>query len=312
MTAPPSHGTTVTIGGLPIAIHTASTKLIRLIESRYAGFVDAGTGLQAESATLQAPRFKDQASSPRAGTPTRSQALDAPDSQTPRVPVLRLDVDVVPVSRLRTARAADEDLTVTLTAGRWRLRRGDFSAEWHPATRRGRVRQAAYPYAIDSVMRVLHSLVLAETGGFLLHAASAIRNGRAFLFSGVSEAGKTTISRLAPPDVALLSDEISYVRPGADGYRAFGTPFAGELGVPGENIAAPITALYFLAKGREHRIRPLSTATAAQRLLRNILFFADDRALVERLFQTACDFVARVHTCELAFRPEAEVWELIR
>ena len=62
------------------------------------------------------------------------------------------------------------------------------------------------------MLRIVHTLVLARQGGFLLHSASAIRNGKAFLFAGVSEAGKTTISRLAPPDATLLTDEISYVR----------------------------------------------------------------------------------------------------
>jgi hypothetical protein len=225
---------------------------------------------------------------------------------------IRLDVEVLPPSEVQGELDADADLEVRLESGHWTLRRGDFFAQWDPATRRGVVRQAAYPYAIDSVMRVVHSLVLAESGGFLLHAASAVRNGRAFLFSGQSEAGKTTISRLAPPDVTLLTDEVSYVRSGADGFQAFGTPFAGELGTPGENIAAPIAALYFLAKGDENRIVRLDPAPAAQRLLRNILFFARQEGLVEKLFQTACEFVSRVPASELTFRPDAGVWDLIR
>lgn len=103
------------------------------------------------------------------------------------------------------------------------MTRGDFQAEWDTASRRGWVRQTANPYGIDAVLRILHSLILAPQGGFLVHAASAVRHGRAFLFAGVSGAGKTTISRLAPPDVKLLTDEISYVREfrsqGAEGRR---------------------------------------------------------------------------------------------
>jgi len=60
--------------------------------------------------------------------------------------------------------------------------------------------------------------------------------------------------RLAPPDATLLTDEISCVRQTATGYHAFGTPFAGELGIPGEEIAAPIAALYFLRKGPRNGI----------------------------------------------------------
>src|SRR5271154_3389162 len=152
---------------------------------------------------------------------------------------IRLDVEIVdPIDN--GADDDDEDLEVSLTDGRWTMNRGDFRAHWDPMSLRGYVRQSAYPYAIDSVMRIVHSLMLAERGGFLLHAASAVRNGRAFVFSGVSGAGKTTISRLAPPDVTLLTDEISYIRGAGTDYQAFGTPFAGELGIAGEDIAAPI------------------------------------------------------------------------
>ena len=50
------------------------------------------------------------------------------------------------------------------TGGRWHLERGDFRAEWDPATRRGRIRQSANPYSIDTVLRIVHTLVLARRG----------------------------------------------------------------------------------------------------------------------------------------------------
>ena len=103
----------------------------------------------------------------------------------------------------------DADVRVFRQDGKWRLERGDFRAEWDPVSRRGRVRQSANPYSIDAVLRIVHSLVLAGQGGLLVHAASVVRNGRAFLFAGVSGAGKTTRARLAPPDATLLTDEIS-------------------------------------------------------------------------------------------------------
>ena len=104
------------------------------------------------------------------------------------------------------------------------MRRGDFSARWNSAANEGEVFQSVNPYAIDSVLRIVHTLMLAPQGGFLLHASSAVRKGKAFLFSGVSEAGKTTMARLAPPDVALLTDEASYVRKLDGQYFAYGTP----------------------------------------------------------------------------------------
>jgi hypothetical protein len=221
---------------------------------------------------------------------------------------IRFDVDVVQVAWA----GQDEDLRVSRVADRWIISRGDFRAEWHAADNLGRIRQAAYPYAIDSFMRIVHSLVLAERGGFLVHSASVVRNGRGFLFAGVSGSGKTTISRLAPPDVKVLTDEISYVRRSGDGYQAYGTPFFGDMGAPGENITAPVAALYLLTHGQEDRAEALSPSLSVQRLLRNILFFADEGGLVERLFGSACEFVSRVPVYQLTFRPHGAVWNLIK
>jgi hypothetical protein len=217
------------------------------------------------------------------------------------------DVDLVP----SPLRLQDMDLRVSVRSGRWVLERGDFRAELDPAKCRGNIRQSANPYSFDAILRVVYTLVLAKGGGFLLHSASAIRNGKAFLFAGVSGAGKTTISRLAPPDATLLTDEISYVGKGENGYVAFGTPFTGELAKIGHNTSAPVAALYLLAQGPENRIEPVNAADAARGLLANMLFFAEDQELVQRAFNAACDFADRVPVYRLTFVPDARVWELI-
>lgn len=207
---------------------------------------------------------------------------------------------------------SDDDVRVRRDGEQWLVERGDFHARWDPRTGRGIVRQNANPYSLDSVLRIVHSLIIAGRGGFLLHSASSICEGRAYLFSGVSGAGKTTMTRLAPPDITLLTDEMSYLRPNGDGYSAFGTPFAGELARAGENCSAPVSALFFLEQGPENRIEEVPSADAVRRLMRNILFFAEDPGLVEMLFATACDFVARVPIRRLTFYPDARVWDLVR
>jgi hypothetical protein len=217
------------------------------------------------------------------------------------------DVDLTPPEDI----GPESGLRVTCRSGRWLLERADFRAELQPAVGRGNIRLAASPYSIDAVLRIVHTLVLAKQGGFLLHSASAIRNGKAFLFAGVSGAGKTTISRLAPPDATLLTDEISYVRKQPDGYVAYGTPFTGELAKLGENASAPVAALYLLAQGPENRIDPVATADAGRELLANMLFFAEDAEMVHRAFQAACDFIGNVPVHRLTFVPDARVWELI-
>jgi len=223
-------------------------------------------------------------------------------------PRFRLEVDVV---RPERPVCQSEELRVWKDGRMWRLERGDFRAECDLEAGRGRILQSLSPYAIDSVLRIVHTLIQARAGGFLLHAASAIRNRKAFLFCGVSGAGKTTVSRLAPPDATLLTDEISYIRPRGGAYWACGTPFAGQLARLGENRAAPIARLFFLAKGSDNRIESVGTSEALRMLLRNILFFADDSDLIQAVFRSACDFLARVSVARLRFYPDGRVWDLL-
>jgi hypothetical protein len=346
----------IDIGGMPILVRTDSLEFMNMLKERYGSFAGAAENGKAKSEKRNSNSENGFVFNPK----SEIQNLK---SATIRNPEFELDVELVPPGLVSDA----DDVRVRRDGGRWVMERGDFRAEWDPDRRQGWVRQTANPYSIDSVLRILHSLILAREGGFLLHAASAVRQGRAFLFAGVSGAGKTTISRLAPPDVALLTDEISYVREvrsqEAEGrrqkaesgrqdsglrkeglgagswglgigtkpqplapspqalaptpysllpsYVAYGTPFAGELARIGENLQAPVAALYLLAQGPENRIEPVSDADAGRALLQHILFFAQDADLVRRVFKSAFDFVSRVPVRRLVFAPNQRVWELI-
>jgi hypothetical protein len=205
----------------------------------------------------------------------------------------------------------DADVSVTRSGSDWQFQRGDFFAQWNPHAGTGKVRQTANPYAIDSVLRIVHTLLLAREGGFLLHAASAVREGEAHIFTGRSGAGKTTLSRLAPKDVTLLTDEVSYVRKSANGYTAYGTPFAGELAKAGENTSAPLAAVYLLVQGPENRLEPMDEAAAVRTLMRNILFFAQDEASVRSVFKSACEFAAKIPMYKMIFTRSSAAWHLI-
>jgi hypothetical protein len=206
----------------------------------------------------------------------------------------------------------DTNLQVRCEEGRWLLSRGEFRAAFDLRSRHGQLACIPNPYSVDTLLRVVHSLLLAPAGGLLLHASGGIRGGRGFLFSGVSGAGKTTMARLAPPDVQVLTDEISYLRDAGGGFRVFGTPFSGELGIQGENVSAPLAAIYLIEHGAANRLEPIAEADAARRLMRNVLFFANDAQLVSQVFATVCELVRRVPVFRLEFLPDSRVWEMIQ
>jgi hypothetical protein len=56
----------------------------------------------------------------------------------------------------------------------------------------------------------------------------------------------------------------------------------------------------------------LAPAEAVRRLMRNILFFAEDPELVDKLLGTACSFVQTVPVRRLTFYPDSRVWNEIR
>jgi hypothetical protein len=262
----------IEIGGMSVRVNTGNPEFARVLAERYAGFIAPPS------------RFAEEASEVEFDIKLSDERLSNPDA---------------PVQ-------------VTQSAGCWCMTRGDFRAEWNPKSRRGTIRQTGNPYSIDAVLRIVHTLTLAWQGGMLLHAASAVRNDKAFVFAGVSGAGKTTISRLAPADVTLLTDEISYVRKANDGYIAFGTPFTGELAKLGENVSAPLAAVYLLAQGLENRIEPVPPGEAVRSLLANVLFFAEEPELVRQAFHSACELVDHVPLSRLTFVPDSRVWEMIR
>jgi hypothetical protein len=211
----------------------------------------------------------------------------------------------------RTA-GAEEDLQVLCKEGLWQISRGEFRAAFDLRTRQGHLRFVPNPYSVDTLLRIVHSILLAPAGGLLLHASGGIRHGRGVLFSGASGAGKTTMARLAPRDVQLLTDEISYLRREGSSFRVYGTPFSGELGIQGEHVSAPLSAVYLIEHGSTNRLERVPEAEAVRRLMRNTLFFAREEHLVTQVFSTVCGLVRQVPVWRLEFLPDARVWEMIQ
>jgi hypothetical protein len=257
----------IDVGDIPVRLNTTDPSLARLLQRRYAGFLNPSA-----------------------------------------LPAFEFDLAIVSTQML----ALDADLSVRRDRGRWVLERGDFRAEWDERTCHGWIRQTLNPYAVDSVLRIVHTILLSKQRGFLLHAASAVRAGCAYVFAGPSGAGKTTMVRLAPSDVTLLTDEISYVRRVEDHYVAFGTPFAGELGHSGEPVSAPVSAIYQLERGSDNDVERLGASDAVKTLMKNILFFVDDPELAGHVLETSCHVACTVPVYRLAFAPDARVWEIIR
>ena len=55
----------------------------------------------------------------------------------------------------------------------------------------------------------------------------------------------------------------------------------------------------------------MTKTEAIRRLMRNILFFAEDADLVDNVFPVGLRFVERVPVQRLTFAPDSRVWDMI-
>ena len=167
-----------------------------------------------------------------------------------------------------------------------------------------------HEYALDSLLRMYMSWALLPFDGFLLHAASVTRNGKAYIFVGRSGAGKSTVASLSPRG-SVLTDEVSLIRRTNGQWHAFGTPFWGEFKADGSNTSAPIAGIFRLIQARENRIEPLRPSELLKTLLPCVLFFSSNVADHEKLLQVLVGACQGIQGSNLWFRKSKSFWEVL-
>ncbi len=167
-----------------------------------------------------------------------------------------------------------------------------------------------HEYALDSLLRILLTMVLLPQRGMLLHGATVVRDGRAHIFFGRSGAGKSTVASLSPKGT-VLTDEISLLRYSHGCWQAHGTPFWGEFRAAGINRLFPLAGLHLLNQANDDRAEPLSVKEALRALLPCVLFFTTEKRAHETLLRTLMGLIQEVPCHRLHFRRSAEFWKVI-
>lgn len=167
-----------------------------------------------------------------------------------------------------------------------------------------------HPSSLNNYLRIIYSFILLDERGFLVHAASLIKNNVGYLFPGKSGTGKTTITRLSI-DSILLSDEISLVKMIKGEYNIFGTPFWGELAIAGKNTHTPLNHIFLPKKDIKNYILPSKPINTLEWIVPNVLFFSDDEELKLKLFNICFDFVNSIPANELHFQADPSFWSVI-
>jgi hypothetical protein len=165
-------------------------------------------------------------------------------------------------------------------------------------------------YALDSLLRVFLSWKLLEHQGFLLHAATVIRDGKAYVFTGRSGAGKSTVATLSPQG-SVLTDEISLLRRENGIWRAYGTPFWGDFKAAGSNSSAPVAGIFRLLQAPENRVELLRPIAVLRTLLPNVLFFSTQTESTRKLLEVLNRAATEIPGYNLSFRKNPTFWEVL-
>jgi hypothetical protein len=106
----------------------------------------------------------------------------------------------------------------------------------------------------------------------LVHACVVLRQGRAMVFAGPSDSGKTTIAGLCGEENGrVINDEVVLIsRPGQGGTSVQSVPIIGGF-PPGINITVPLSCILLLKKGNRTRLNPVTAVNAYLRFIRQII-----------------------------------------
>ena len=191
---------------------------------------------------------------------------------------------------------------IVLTGSRLEIGRGDFKASLDLATGAGSLSATANEQCLDAFLRSLISFLLMRSGGFMLHSAGLVKNGKVHLFLGKSGAGKSTLSKLAAAaGTEVISDEISLLRFEKGKFRAYGSPFWGEMRADGRPGSWPLGGIHLLGKARVNSLSFCSGGEALKLLLRCLVNFDKSPGTAGLVLKSASRLLSKAKFSRLEF-----------
>jgi len=167
-------------------------------------------------------------------------------------------------------------------------------------------------HAVENFIRCAVAWCAAERGGALVHGASAVRNGKGYLFFGESGAGKSTLSEVNTRG-SVVSDDLSLLLPRPDGgLDLVGSPFRGTYeGGPPVLGRYPLAAGFRIVKSERAAVRAVPRPIAFGQLVGNLTFVAEAFSKRPDLFARVERAFAQVPLHHLEFRKDDSYWDAI-
>ena len=154
---------------------------------------------------------------------------------------------------------------------------------------------------------------LLQHDGLMLHSSAIELDGKAYLFSGDSGAGKSThtslwMQKFGPP-ARIFNDDKPALRFLDGRWYAYGTPWSGKNGI-NENIRVPLAGICFLKKAPLNRIRRLDPREAVMHIVRQTQRRFQRIENLDLMLHQVERLLQSIPVFELENRPEQEAVRL--
>lgn len=161
----------------------------------------------------------------------------------------------------------------------------------------------------DLFFRYMLNLSFPLFNGFILHASSVAKDGKAYVFAGDVGSGKSTVVKLSQ-DYQPLTDDSTIVRRLKGKFFVFSSPFYEKEKIRKENLVFPLKGVYFLFQSQKDRLARLSPTSAVKRLMINAKLYLSDEFL-QKVFPIATEIAKNIPCYTLYFKKSSSFWEVI-
>ncbi len=181
-------------------------------------------------------------------------------------------------------------------------------------SRMGEETSSAVAAGVGDFLKSCLQIFLLREGGTLLHACGVTGGGRGFLLMGPSGSGKSTAARKLKEEegVCVLNDDLVALKTSDGGFTVGGTPWTGSKGGICCRGSAPLNAAFSLRRAAGSRVERLNRRDAVRELLANLPWMGEGEGLTHPTISAAAALAGAVPVYRLTFRPEDDLWELMK
>jgi hypothetical protein len=166
-------------------------------------------------------------------------------------------------------------------------------------------------WCVENFLRVCTAWRAVHEGGVLLHAASLLLEGRAYVFLGASGSGKSTLAATSTKG-EVISDDLTLIRRAEPGFQVVGTPFRGTYeGGPPVRGSFPLAGLYRIFQSPSNRVESCPQNHAVPDLLAAAPFVVDQLAREDRILSTLKALDASHPLAYLYFDRSGNFWRAL-